>query len=103
MSTHAPRSYDEIIRHTVPEPDGSYRADPPMTDAELRLDKRMRHAISEALIAARIDTLGFEVERGRVILRGWVRDSAALSRIEELVTDAAPEAVLDIRMHMGFS
>ncbi|MBA3453014.1 MAG: hypothetical protein H0T42_07975 [Deltaproteobacteria bacterium] len=56
----APRSYDEIARHTVLEPDGSWRADPPPTEAELRFDQHTRETIRDALIAYGIDTVGFE-------------------------------------------
>jgi osmotically-inducible protein OsmY len=103
MSPRAPRSYDEIVRHTVPDPDGFYHPDPPPTEAELRLDHQMREAISEALIAHGIDTLGFEVDRGRVTLRGWVRDQATASRIERIITEVAPDAVIDRRLQIGGS
>lgn len=103
MSPRAPRSYDEIVRHTVVDPDGSVRPDPPPTEDELRRDRKMRDAISEALIAEGIDTLGFEVLRGRVILHGWVRDGLTSSRVERLIAEAAPEAVIDNRMQIGRS
>lgn len=101
MSPRTPRSYDEIARHTVLEPDGSWRAEPPPTEAELRLDRKIREAISDALIANGISTLGFEVIRGRVILRGWVSDQANASRVERIITEAAPDAVIDNRMRIG--
>jgi hypothetical protein len=101
MSARVPLSYDEIARHTVPDPDGFIHPDPPPTDAERRLDQQIREAIHEALIAHGIDTLGFDVSRGRVILRGWARDQAAASRIERIITEAAPEAVIDNRMRIG--
>jgi osmotically-inducible protein OsmY len=103
VSPRVPLSYDEIARHTVPDPDGFVHPDPPPTEAELRLDKQMREAINDALIAHEIDTLGFEVIRGRVILRGWARDQATASRIEQIITEAAPEAEIDNRMRIGGS
>jgi hypothetical protein len=101
MSPRAPRSYDEIVRRTVPEPDGSWRPEPPPTEAELRLDRQIRAAISEALMAHGIDTLGFEVVRGRAILSGWVRDQGTALRVERIISEAAPEAVIDNRMRIG--
>lgn len=95
-----PRSYDEISRHTVLEPDGSWRADPPPTEAEQLLDRKIRDAIYDALLASGIDTVGFEVVRGRAILRGVVRDAHAGSRIERIVAEAAPDAVIDNRLRV---
>jgi hypothetical protein len=97
-----PRSYDEIARHTVVEPDGSWRAEPPPSDAELRLDRKIRDAIYDALLAYGVDTVGFEVIRGRAILRGVVRDAHAALRIERIVSEAAPDAVIDNRLRVGF-
>lgn len=96
-----PRSYDEISRHTVIEPDGSWRAEPPPTDAELRFDRKIREAIYEALLSHGIDTVGFEVERGRAILRGVVRDQRAAQRIERIIAEAAPDALIDNRLRIG--
>lgn len=96
-----PRSYDEISRHTVLEPDGSWRAEPPPTEDEQRLDREIREAIYEAFLASGIDTVGFEVTRGRAILSGLVRDAHAGSRIERIVAAAAPEAVIDNRLRVA--
>lgn len=48
-----------------------------------------------------IDTLGFEVVRGRAILSGWVRDQGTALRVERIISEAAPEAVIDNRMRIG--
>jgi hypothetical protein len=101
MAARVPRSYEEIERHTVLELDGSLRADPPRTETEVRLDRQMRDVISAALVDDGIDTLGFEVIRGRVILHGWVRDQQMSDRVERIIGAAAPEAVIDNRMHIG--
>lgn len=101
MSPRAARSYDEIARHTVLEPDGSWRPDPPPTEDEVRFDQRTREAVRDALVAYGIDTLGFEVVRGRVILCGLVRDQAAASRVERIIAEAAPEALIDNRMRIA--
>lgn len=96
-----PRSYDEISRRTVVEPDGSWRAEPPPTEAELRFDRQIREAISEALLAHGIDTVGFEVIRGRAILRGVVHDERAVQRVERIIAEAAPDALIDNRLRIG--
>jgi hypothetical protein len=93
-----PLTYDEISRHTVLEPDGSWRPDPPPSELELRLDRKIHEAIYEVFLTHGIDTVGFEVVRGRAILSGTVRDPYAASRIVRLVAEAAPEAVIDSRL-----
>lgn len=95
-----PRSYDEISRRTVVEPDGSWRAEPPPTEVELRFDRKIREAIYEALLAHGIDTVGFEVVRGRAILRGVVRDERASLRVERIIAEAAPDALIDNRLRI---
>lgn len=101
MKPRVPHSYDEIVRHTVPDPVGSYRPDPPQTIAELRHERQTGRAISAALIEHGIDTISFEVVRGRVILRGSVRDQATALRIKQIISEAAPDAVLDSRLSIG--
>jgi hypothetical protein len=96
----APRTYDEIVRHTVPQPDGSFQSEPAPSEDEQRRDRQLRRAISEALIAHAIDTLGFEVVRGRVILEGWVRDHATALRVVKIIAEAAPDAVIDDQMRL---
>ncbi len=100
MKPRVTRSYDEIVRHTVPTPDGFYHPDPPQTDEDLRFDKQICRAISEALITHGID-VGFEVYRGRVILRGWVRDQTTASRVQRIIAEAAPDAEIDSRLRIG--
>jgi hypothetical protein len=101
MSPRAPRSYDEIVRHTVLQPDGSWRPEPPASEEELRLDRQIRGAITDALVDHGIDTVGFEVIRARVILDGWVRDHPSALRVVRIVSDAAPEAVVENRLRIG--
>lgn len=91
-----PRTYDEIVRATVPEPDSSWRPSPEqekraregyraLTPDEQRLCDR----VHDALLAAGINTqpLQIEVDRDRVILRGQVRDRHTLDRIPDLVRE----------------
>ena len=89
-------SYDEIVRRTVLDPDGSVR---PTKDQELRAFEGERHQtddeqalyaqISEALLAVgdvddRTD-LDVEIDRDRVTLRGVVTDAELITKIEGVV------------------
>ena len=89
-----PRSYDEILRKTVPDLDLSWR---PSAEQE-RLayegyramdpaEQELFHRIHDALVGAACDTsrITVEVDRDRVILRGKVRDQQCMNRIPEVV------------------
>ena len=95
----SPRSYDEIVRNTVLDPDGSRR---PSTEQIEEADERFRlerlrglmtdqervlyARVSQELFSLPLDgEVGFEVDRGTVTLHGTVRDSRMLYRIEEQV------------------
>jgi hypothetical protein len=94
MPNRPPRSYDEIVRRTVPDPDSSWR---PSVEQEHRAyegframapeEQELCHRVHDALLAAGIDTtqLHIEVDHNRVTLRGQVRDDRALRRIPDLV------------------
>jgi osmotically-inducible protein OsmY len=96
MPNRPPRTYDEIVRATVPDPDSSWR---PSVEQEHRAhegframdpdEQRLCHRVHDTLLAAGIDTtrLKIEVDRNRVILRGEVRDAHLLMRIPDLVGD----------------
>ena len=96
MPNRAPRSYEEIVRATVPDPDSSWR---PTVEQEHRAyegframapeEQRLCGFVHDALLAAGIDTtrLNIEVDRDRVILRGEVHDAATLSRVPDIVRD----------------
>lgn len=85
-----PRSYDEIVRGTVPDPDSSWRPTPGQekdaregfraTDAG---EQSLQATIVQALTARDFDLSGvnIEVDGGRVTLRGRVADSATLNAI----------------------
>lgn len=94
MPNRVPKTYDEIVRETVPEPDSSFR---PTVEQE-RVAYEGFHALDseEQALFDRIDrvlvTSGFdqhqvaiEVDRDRVIVRGSVRDAVSLARIIDLV------------------
>jgi len=93
-------TYDEITRQTVLEPDGSQR---PFTHtaANDRQDRAVREAVADALIANGLTAVGFEVDQGKVILRGWIRDAAHVAQVLRVVTKAAPDLEIDDRMHIG--
>lgn len=99
MKPRSPRSYDEITRRTVPEPDSSFR---PAREDEggAASDQELRERVADALIAMGFPEVGIEVDHGRVTLRGWVRDLATASRIERIVAVTAPEARVDNRLHL---
>lgn len=94
MPGQPPRSYDDITRSTVPEPDSSYR---PTADQEraafegeriLSSDERMLHnAVSSALGGSGLDVsdVAIEVDGSRVTLRGRVPAIHLLPRIEAVV------------------
>ena len=96
MPNRPPRSYDEIVRATVPDPDSSWR---PTHEQEKRAnegframdpdEQRLCDRVHDALLAAGIDTttIHLEIDRDRVILRGHVREPKLLARVPELVRD----------------
>lgn len=102
---HAPRTYEDIARATVPDPDSSWR---PSVAEERRAFQGFRamepaeqalwDEVHDALLEAGVDTtpLHIEVDRNRVILRGQVHDQEALMRIPSIVGDVAGvTAVID--------
>jgi len=94
MPGHPPRSYDDITRNTVPEPDSSYR---PTVDQEraafegeriLSSDERVLHnTVSSALDSSGLDVgdIAIEIDGSRVTLRGRVAAIHLLPRIEAVV------------------
>jgi BON domain len=82
-----PKTYDEITRKTVPEPDSSWRPSPEQVKQAqegfraMDADEQQLHARVVAAVGAGIDV---EVTGDRVTLRGQVADAEALSRIPEL-------------------
>jgi hypothetical protein len=93
MPSRTPRSYDEIVRRTVPNPDSSWR---PSFEAERGAiegrvaaldDKALLDDIHDALILAGIDASGVrvEVDGDHVVVRGLVRDHACADRIANVI------------------
>lgn len=93
---NAPRTYDEITRATVPDPDSSWRPSPEQEKrafegfrAMAPEEQRLWDRVHDALLSAGVDTtqLHIEVDRDRVILRGQVWDRHTLNRIPDIVHD----------------
>jgi hypothetical protein len=91
-----PKSYDEIVRKTVPEPDSSFRPTPEqerqayegfraLDSDEQALFDRINGVLASS--GHDLQHVAVEVERDRVIIRGSVRDEAALARVLAVVRD----------------
>jgi len=88
--TKTAKSYDEIVRNTVPEPDTSMRAAVGQENVRVldELEQMLYARVVDSLLGiADIDPSGIavEVERDRVTLRGQVSQVALLDRIERQV------------------
>src|SRR6185503_278663 len=89
-----PKTYDDISRATVREPDGSWR---PTKEQEKQAfegfralgpdEQRLSDRVHAALKAAGFDAskLSIEVDHDRVTLRGHVLDHEAMMRIPAIV------------------
>lgn len=103
-----PRTYDEITRHTVPEPDSSFRPAPELErDAYAHFhstregERELYQCIKEALLVAPdVATSGVvvEVDQGRVTLRGHVLDPRSLRQVETMVTGIEGVTQVDNRL-----
>ncbi|MGE0546163.1 MAG: BON domain-containing protein [Kofleriaceae bacterium] len=87
-------SYDDIVRRTVIEPDGSFRPSAEqerqayegfraMDAEEQALWTRVRSALAHGGVD--LEHVSVEVERDRVFVRGTVQDSTTQNRIPELI------------------
>jgi osmotically-inducible protein OsmY len=105
MPNRPPKTYDEIVRATVPEPDSSWRPTPAQEqqaregframDAE---EQQLHQRVLAAMASASIDTsrIQIEIDRDRVTLRGQVRDRETLTRVAQVVGEVdGVRAVLD--------
>ncbi len=95
MSGQTPKSYDEITRKTVPDPEGSWR---PTANQETSAkeagyqaldagEQELHDRVRDALSANGIDTsrIAIEVVRERVTLRGSVTQGTKLDDVEHAV------------------
>ncbi|MGE0871022.1 MAG: BON domain-containing protein [Kofleriaceae bacterium] len=87
-------TYDDIVRRTVVEPDGSFRPTAEqerqayegfraMDAEEQALWTRVRSALAHGGVD--LEHVSVEVERDRVYVRGMVQDSTTQNRIPELI------------------
>ncbi len=94
MPNRVPRTYDEIVRATVPDPDSSWRPSDEqeklaytgfraLSPEEQELHGRVERALDAG--GGALDQVHVEVENDCVILRGQVRSAAAIRRVVELV------------------
>ena len=92
MSDRPPRSYDEIVRRTVPNPDSSWR---PSREQEKYAQHHVLPPelqgicddIHDALVAAGIDANALRciVDAEHVVVRGWAADRKSADHILEIV------------------
>ena len=103
-----PKSYDEIVRGTVIEPDGSWR---PSVEQEAEglartgpgypEEDALRRTIIDRLATARITGVGVEVHRDRVTLEGSVGDPAAVGLIQAIVEAIPGVGSVENRLVVG--
>lgn len=102
------RSYDEIARRTVPEPDGSWRPSPSQErdaqtgrrhqdELELALHARISEAVRDAPLDA-IEALDVEIRGDRVILHGRVRSHHLITDLERRIRMVDGVAAIDNRL-----
>lgn len=93
-----PRSYDDITRNTVPEPDSSYRPTADQVRAAyegeriLSSDEQVLHgAVASALASSGLDvsSITAEIDGSRVTLRGRVASVDLLPKFESAVRGVA--------------
>ena len=106
MNGKAPRTYDDIVAQTVPDPDSSWRPTrEQQREALARVppprDEALAVKVGEALRDIGAGDVAFEVDGDRVILRGAVGDPRTLNRIEDAVREVDGVEEIDNRMHVG--
>ena len=98
MKPNVPRTYDEITRRTVVDPDSSYRLPvPPEAPHVVGLHAR----VVDALKARGFYDVGCEVSGAQVFLRGEAPDVATRDRIERLVAAIEGVEAVESRMSVG--
>jgi len=101
-----PKTYDEIARRTVPEPDGGWRPTPEQVQRtrEGMIDHSPEETellgrVRDALTAAHIDLshVQLEIDHEQVIVRGEVKRMGEMVEIENVIA-AVPgvETVVDL-------
>jgi hypothetical protein len=102
----APRTYDEIIAKTVPDPDSSFRpTEKERGEALTRVippdDEVLATKLEEVLRDLGADHLSFDIDGSRVTLRGAVSDLPTWRRIDAAVSAIPGVSALDNRTHMS--
>lgn len=102
----APRTYDEIIAKTVPDPDSSFRPSPhERAEALTRVvpprDEELAMKVEDALREIGAEYLSFDIDGSRVTLRGAVADLPTWRRIDAAVSGIPGVDALDNRTHLG--
>jgi osmotically-inducible protein OsmY len=104
--TPVPRSYEEIVRTTVPDPDSSRR--PTERQEQLAREGFRQMDEHESALAARVQSalvgelaVDIEVDRETVTLRGQVADAQTIARIEDLVSRVAGVSSVSNRLVVG--
>jgi len=101
-----PKTYDEIVRKTVPEPDSSLRPSPEQVKQAYEGFRAMdpdEQALQQRVLSAiggRGD-ITVEVDHDRVILRGRVRDAGDLRRLPEIVRGLDGVGTVDDQLVIG--
>lgn len=101
-----PKTYDEIVRKTVPEPDSSFRPSPEQVKQAyegfraLDPDEQALQQRVQAAIGGRGD-ITVEIDHDRVVLRGRVRDAGDLRRIPEIVRGIDGVGSVDDQLIIG--
>jgi BON domain-containing protein len=94
MPSRTPPTYDEIVRRTVVDPDGSWRPSPAQETAAhegfraLTPDERELHErVWQALVDTGLDLehITIEVDGNTVTARGVVRNAFALRKLPEVI------------------
>lgn len=102
----APRTYDEIIAKTVPDPDSSFRPTEKERDEALTRvippdEDVLATKLEEVLRDLGADHLSFDVDGSRVTLRGAVSDLPTWRKIDAAVSEVPGVSALDNRTHLG--
>lgn len=101
-----PKTYDEIVRKTVPEPDSSFRPSPEQVRQAyegfraLDADEQALKDRVEAVLGAH-PNVEVEIQRDRVILRGRVSGPDELRRLPELVRGVDGVGAVDDQLVIG--
>ena len=108
MAQKPPRTYDEIVARTVPEPDSSFRPTAQqredtrnglyLIDEE---DRELIERVAQELGRAGYRDLTVEARGGAVVLRGAVAEPAAMRAAEQAVAGLDGVRSVDNQLHIA--